>query len=91
MTRKGFPIESLAVKNPVRTGIVFGNLSFPLWEAAVAAGATLEELRRLHRGLYRKDFVVSLLAWHEMHQTVALHIEDARAAAAERLSKRKSK
>lgn len=87
--RNGLPIDTVAVRDSVNTGISFGNLTFPLFDAAVAAGATLAELEKLECGEYSKRFMVQLLAWHEIKQTISLHVEDARARAAERKAKRK--
>ena len=77
------------MRNSVRTGIEFDNWSYPLWDAAVAAGATLDELEKLDEGGYPRELQIKLLAWREMSRLVALHTEDARARALERMEKRK--
>ena len=59
-----------------------------MWEAAVAAGATLDELCRLDDGGYPKRFLVKLLAWKQMRDLVRIHSEDAVARVAKRKAKR---
>lgn len=59
-----------------------------MWEAAVAAGATLDELCRLDDGGYSKQFLVKLLAWKHTRDLVRIHSEDAVARAAKRKAKR---
>jgi len=58
-----------------------------LWEAAVAAGATLDELARLDQ--YPVQFQALLVAWHQKHMLVELHTADAVNRAADRRAKRK--
>jgi len=61
----------------VSTGIQAG-LRYHLWEAAIAAGATLEELQQLDQGtIFAHPFKVALLAWHGLHQEVEKHGTDA--------------
>jgi hypothetical protein len=63
-------------------------MTFPLWEAAIAAGATLDELQRLDD--YPKPFLAKLIAWHQKHNIVRTHEQDAVARATEKRSKKKS-
>lgn len=77
------------MRDSIDTGIRFGNSTFPIFDAAVAAGATLDELEKLERGEYSKQFLVVLLAWHEVKKTIELHVEDARARAMERKAKKR--
>jgi len=63
-------------------------LKFPLWEAAIAAGATLDELNRLDD--YPKSFLANLIAWHQKHRIVQMHEQDAAARATEKRSKKKT-
>lgn len=79
----------MAVKNSVATNIQFGNLTYPLWDAAITAGAGLDELVRLDEGKYPKWFMVKLLAWKAMHDLVAMHSEDAVSRAIDRKSRKK--
>ena len=79
------------MRNRVRTGIEFGNWSFPLWDAAIAAGATLDELEKLDEGGYSRALQIKLLAWHEMSRLVSMHVEDARARATDKMERRRRK
>ncbi len=45
------------------------------FDAAVAAGATLDELMRLEK--YPKSFRAKLVAWHGYHKLIELHAQDA--------------
>jgi hypothetical protein len=47
------------------------------WEAAVAAGASLDELFRLEE--YPKSFRARLIAWYSYHKLTELHAQDAAA------------
>lgn len=85
VSRNGFPIEDVWLKDSVSTGIQYETLTFPLWEAAIAAGATLDELARLDE--FPTRFLAKLIAWHQKHKIVALHEQDAGARAAEKKSK----
>ena len=87
VSRNGFPIEEVWLKDSVNTGIVYETLTFPLWEAAVAANATLDELERLDD--YPKTFLAKLIAWHQKHRIVQMHEQDAAARAAEKRNKPK--
>jgi len=55
-----------------------------LWEAAIAAGATLDELEKIDSGEYTIKFQARLIAWHQKHKIVQMHEQDAVARAAER-------
>jgi hypothetical protein len=63
--------------------------SFAEWEAAVASGATLNELEKLENGGYSKTFRAKMLAWHKLHKAVEMHSEAEAVKAAERASKAK--
>lgn len=89
MVRDGFPIETVSLRHSVRTGVEFGNISYPLWDAAIAAGATLEELQRLDDGVYSSRFQAKLVAWHKLHQLIELHSHDAAMRKAEKEAKKK--
>jgi hypothetical protein len=60
-------------------------MGFAEWEAAIAAGATLDELYKWDSGGYTRTFKSKVIAWHNMHSLVELHKSDA----AERAAKRK--
>jgi hypothetical protein len=59
-----------------------------LWEAAIAAGSTLDELEKLSRGGYPRQFEAKLIAWHQQHKIVSMHEQDAVARAVERKNKK---
>jgi len=61
-------------------------MTFPLWEAAIAAGATLDELNRLDD--YPARFQAKLIAWHQKHRIVLLHEQDAVSEAARKRAKK---
>ena len=50
-------------------------MHFLEWEAAVAAGATVDELFRLEQ--YPTAFRAKLIAWFGAHNQVRMHQEDA--------------
>jgi hypothetical protein len=56
-------------------------VSFATWEAAIAAGASLDELQKMDRGGYHPAFVAKLIAWHDMSRQIDNHIEDAKSRA----------
>ena len=62
-----------------------------MWEAAIAAGASLIELELLDSGGFPVRFQAKLMAWHALHQLVGLHKQDAAARAAEKQAKRRKK
>ncbi len=70
------------------TGIGFGNDLFPLWDAAVAVGATLTELQEMDQGKFDGKFLARVLAYKRLKDFVELHSADAQGAAAEREMKR---
>ena len=63
-------------------------MAFPVWDAAIAAGATLDELEKLDAGGYRPTFTAKLVAWHTIRKHIALHTEDARITEQERRAKK---
>jgi len=75
----------------VSTGIIYHSMSFPLWEAAITAGASLTELEKLDAGGFSVRFQGKLMGWHMLHQLVGLHKQDAAARASEKAAKRKRK
>lgn len=90
VSRYGVPVEEYHVKHSVATGISFGNNLFPLWDAAVAAGATLAELQELDEGgKFNGKFMAKVLAYKRIKDLIELHGADAQNIAAEREMKRK--
>jgi len=47
------------------------------WQAAVAAGATLNELKDWDEGRYSRMFMARVIAWYELHGAVQAHTESA--------------
>jgi len=46
-------------------------------EAAVAAGASLEEILRWLEGEYPTWFMADIISWHNLHTMVRMHEQDA--------------
>ena len=76
VTRNGLPIEDLRIKDAVDPHISF-SMSFLEWEAAVAAGASREELYKWETRGYPKSFMARVVAWYQYHCLVKTHQEDA--------------
>jgi hypothetical protein len=64
----------VGVREAVNPHITFSP-HFSEFEAAVAAGATLDELMRLEE--YPKMFRAKLVAWFGYHKLLELHTQDA--------------
>ena len=75
------------LRDSVNTGITYGSITYPLWEAAIAAGACLDELEKLDRGDYPVKFQARLLAWHQKHMIVSANVQDAVSKASKKRSK----
>jgi len=88
VTRHNEEIRSVNVRHQLNPGIQY-SLDFAKWEAAVAAGSTLEELKKMDDNLYPKWFVARLVAWHELHNLIEMHMQDAQNTAMERMSKKR--
>lgn len=74
MRRNGESIEDVRVRSGVDPHISF-SVHYSVWDAAIAAGATLEELSKLES--YPKKFLAKLVAWHNYHSLIELHGQDA--------------
>ena len=61
------------------------------FDAAIAAGATLDELYKLEQGEYPKKFRARVVAWHNLHKAIEGHSNDAVAEDIKRKSKQKGK
>ena len=79
----------MPLSKSVDTGISYESLTFPVWEAAVAAGATLDELKKLDDGKYPIAFQARLIAWYEKHRLVVMHTQEAVSKAMEREQKKR--
>ena len=84
--RYGIPIKEVYLKDAVNPGIT-ASMRYTIWEAAIAAGATLDELKMIDE--YPKRFLADLVAWHEAHKLVNLHGQSAAADAAKKRVKKK--
>ena len=82
--RFGVPIRQVPVKGAVSTGITT-SLQFSLWDAAIAAGATLQELADIDK--FPKQFRAKIIAWYEGHQLIKLHQHAAAVKAANKKGK----
>lgn len=63
-------------------------MPFLEWEAAVAAGATLDELLAWDEGRYPKSFKAKVIAWYSNHQMIKNHTEAAVAEASKAAAKK---
>jgi hypothetical protein len=72
--RNGEPIEDVEVKSAVNPHISF-SVYYSEFDAAVAAGASLDELMRLEQ--YPKRFRAELVAWYGYHKMIEMHGQDA--------------
>lgn len=79
--RHNRPIADVPITGGINVGITY-NLSFALWESAIAAGATLHDLWRMEQGLYPREFMAKVVAWHKGHVAVENHTEVAKVQAA---------
>ena len=48
-----------------------------VWDAAIAAGATIEDLRKMDAGEYPPSLVAKLIAWYNGHRLIDAHSQDA--------------
>lgn len=70
------------LKGGIDTGIRY-SMSYALWDAAIAAGATLSDLWKIETGLYPKEFLAKIVAWRRGHIAIENHTEAAKAKAIE--------
>lgn len=90
MTRNGRPIDQVRLTEGVNPRI---NRSQKLveWEAAIAAGATLEELYKWEQageGGYPSWFKARVIVWHLRHQQYESHVAEAQVKAAKSKAKK---
>jgi hypothetical protein len=81
-------LRQVRLRNAIDAGITY-SMAFAQWEAAVAAGATMDELYRMERGEYPKWFVAKVMAWHNVHSLVEAHKEDASAIEAQKRARKR--
>ena len=72
--RNGERIEDVGVRDSVDPHITY-SVHYSEWDAAIAAGASLDELSRLDQ--YPKDFRAKLIAWHGYHRAIEMHSQEA--------------
>ena len=65
------------------------SMDFAVFDAAVAAGATLSDLEKLDRGEFPPKFVARVVAWKNLKDAIVSHSEDAAIEAAKKKSKRR--
>ncbi len=80
MMRKGFPIESVAVKDPVDTGISYSQ-RFAEIDACIAAGL---DWNMWEMNFYSNEIKAQVVAWRNYSKLIFLHTEDARASKAKK-------
>ncbi len=78
MTRHGEPIGQYYISDTINPGIHYSD-TYAIWDAAVAAGATLEELEKIQGGDYSSKFLAQLIAWHAGYKGINSNVEDAKA------------
>jgi len=61
---------------------------YPLWDAAVAAGATLDELEKMEQGGYKPKFLHKVIAWKLNRDQIEMHKQDASTTASEKAAKK---
>jgi hypothetical protein len=76
VTRHNEPIENVRVKHSVDPDIDF-SIEFLGWQAAVKAGANLDQLLKWDNGEYPRVFMARVIAWYELSGLVEAHQEDA--------------
>lgn len=54
------------------------------FDAAIEAGATLDELEKWVSGGYTSNFMATVIAWNRSRKAIESHTEDAVAAASKR-------
>lgn len=89
MTRQGRPIDEVQIKDGVDPKISRSQKLLE-WEAAIAAGATLDELYKwetMGQEGYPSWFKARVLVWYQRHQQFESHSADAQHQAAKKKRK----
>jgi len=76
VTRNGEPIGDIELSGGINAGIHY-NMSYAVWDAAIAAGATMDELKHIDEGTYPSWFLGKLIAWHIASKQIASHKDEA--------------
>ena len=72
MTKNLIPIQEQRVKGAKSTGISFST-DYAGTSAAIAAGATLDELLKWDNGGYPVWFMARIMKWHELNGLIDMH------------------
>lgn len=86
MSRRGRPIDEYQLKGGINPQIARSH-KLVEWEAAIAAGATLDELYKwevMGPEGYPSWFKARVLVWHERHQQFDTHMSEIQAEAAKK-------
>lgn len=78
--RTGYPIDSVAVKDPVDTGISY-SMRFAEIDACIAAGL---DWWMWEMNFYPIQIKAEVVVWNKLSKLIYLHTEDARAAKAKK-------
>ena len=76
VTKRGSPIDSWNLKDTVNHGIAYSR-TFAEFDAAIKAGATLDELHKWLNGGYPTWFMAYILSWAKNRVAIDAHIEEA--------------
>lgn len=86
MTKHGEDIRKASLRNEIRPGIRTP-LRFRGLQAAVWAGATLDELQKWEMGRYSPRFKAKIIALYNLEHLIKAHVEDEKAKEIDRKSK----
>ena len=86
MEKNNRPIEEAPLTNKLNVKIS-RSAHLVEWDAAIAAGATLDELYKWEQGEYPGWFRALVIVWYERKNQYEAHVEAARAQHMERKSK----
>lgn len=87
MTRYGEPISTVPLHDTIHTSIDY-SYRFAEFDAAIAAGATLDELYKLYQGLYPRRFMAMIVVWNSSRRMIEAHQQDAQNAVMRQKTKR---
>ena len=88
MLRDGQPIKDVGVVGSIDPHITY-NQSFAEWDAVVGCGGTLSDLWRWdHGGFPDRYWRAKVISFHQLKQQITLHVEDAKARAIKRKSRK---
>ena len=88
MTRYGRPVDEVRLKNQLNTGLQRSD-KLMVWEAAIAAGASLDELQKIEEGKYPNWFLSRMVVWYVRHNQYQAHVSEAESDYLKKKSKRK--